>query len=132
MDVEKIISDIIQAAYDVRSLLLPGFLEKVYENAMLIELRNKGYRVKQQVPIDVRYKGYQVGEYIADLIVEDSVIIEIKAAKNIDVSHEIQTVCYLTATGIDNGIVVNFGNPQGIQIRRKYRTYDSTKSTNKI
>lgn len=132
MDVEKIISDIIQAAYDVRSLLMPGFLEKVYENAMLIELRNKGYRVKQQVPIDVRYKGYQVGEYIADLIVEDSVIIEIKAAKNIDVSHEIQTVCYLTATGIDNGIVVNFGNPQGIQIRRKYRTYDSTKSTNKI
>lgn len=132
MDVEKIISDIIQAAYDVRSLLMPGFLEKVYENAMLIELRDKGYRVKQQVPIDVRYKGYQVGEYIADLIVEDSVIIEIKAAKNIDVSHEIQTVCYLTATGIDNGIVVNFGNPQGIQIRRKYRTYDSTKSTNKI
>lgn len=132
MDVEKIISDIIQAAYDVRSLLLPGFLEKVYENAMLIELRDKGYCVKQQVPIDVRYKGYQVGEYIADLIVEDSVIIEIKAAKNIDVSHEIQTVCYLTATGIDNGIVVNFGNPQGIQIRRKYRTYDSTKSTNKI
>lgn len=132
MDVEKIISDIIQAAYDVRSLLMPGFLEKVYENAMLIELRNKGYRVKQQVPIDVRYKGYQVGEYIADLIVEDSVIIEIKAAKNIDVSHEIQTVCYLTATGIDNGIVGNFGNPQRIQIRRKYRTYDSTKSTNKI
>ena len=132
MDVENIISDIIQAAYDVRSLLMPGFLEKVYENAMLIELRDKGYRVKQQVPIDVRYKGYQVGEYIADLIVEDSVIIEIKAAKNIDVSHEIQTVCYLTATGIDNGIVVNFGNPQGIQIRRKYRTYDSTKSTNKI
>ena len=132
MDVEKIISDIIQAAYDVRSLLMPGFLEKVYENAMLIELRDKGYRVKQQVPNDVRYKGYQVGEYIADLIVEDSVIIEIKAAKNIDVSHEIQTVCYLTATGIDNGIVVNFGNPQGIQIRRKYRTYDSTKSTNKI
>ena len=132
MDVEKIISDIIQAAYDVRSLLMPGFLEKVYENAMLIELRDKGYRVKQQVPIDVRYKGYQVGEYIADLIVEDSVIIKIKAAKNIDVSHEIQTVCYLTATGIDNGIVVNFGNPQGIQIRRKYRTYDSTKSTNKI
>lgn len=132
MDVEKIISDIIQAAYDVRSLLMPGFLEKVYENAMLIELRDKGYHVKQQVPIDVRYKGYQVGEYIADLIVEDSVIIEIKAAKNIDVSHEIQTVCYLTATGIDNGIVVNFGNPQGIQIRRKYRTYDSTKSTNKI
>jgi GxxExxY protein len=132
MDVEKIISDIIQAAYDVRSLLMPGFLEKVYENAMLIELRDKGYHVKQQVPIDVRYKGYQVGEYIADLIVEDSVIIEIKAAKNIDVSHEIQTVCYLTATGIDNGIVVNFGNPQGIQIKRKYRTYDSTKSTNKI
>ena len=84
MDVEKIISDIIQAAYDVRSLLMPGFLEKVYENAMLIELRDKGYRVKQQVPIDVRYKGYQVGEYIADLIVEDSVIIEIKAAKNTD------------------------------------------------
>ena len=67
MDVEQIMSDIVQSAYEVRGALKPGFLEKVYENAMAIELRSRGYEVKQQVSIDVRYKGYQVGDYIADL-----------------------------------------------------------------
>jgi len=123
MDIEQIASDIIQSACNVRSALLPGFLEKVYENAMAIELRSMGYTVKQQVALDVRYKGIQVGEYVADLVVEDVAIVEIKACKDIDVSHELQTVSYLTATGIDNGIIVNFGNPKTIQIKRKYRTY---------
>lgn len=123
MNVEQIMSDIVQSAYDVRGVLQPGFLEKVYENAMAVELRSKGYSVRQQVALDVRYKGVQVGNYIADIIVNDLVIIEIKATKNIDVSHELQTVCYLTATGIENGIILNFGHPDKVQIKRKYRTY---------
>lgn len=123
MDVEQIMSDIVQSAYEVRGALKPGFLEKVYENAMAIELRSRGYEVKQQVSIDVRYKGYQVGDYIADLIVNDRVVIEIKATRNIDVTHELQTVSYLTATGIDNGIILIFGNPDKVQIKRKYRIF---------
>ena len=123
MDVEQIMSDIVQGAYNVRGVLQPGFLEKVYENAMVIELRLKGYSVKQQVALDVRYKGAQVGEYVADIVVNDLVIIEIKATKSIDISHELQTVCYLTATGIENGIILNFGHPDKVQIKRKYRTY---------
>lgn len=123
MDIEQIMTDIVQCAYEVRGALKPGFLEKVYENAMAIELRSRGYDVKQQVVIDVRYKGYKVGNYIADLIINDKVIIEIKATRCIDVTHELQTVSYLTATGIDNGIILNFGNSDKVQIKRKYRIY---------
>jgi GxxExxY protein len=108
---------IINAFYHVYNTLGYGFLEKVYENALAYELRKRGYRVCQQAPIAVRYDGVVVGEYFADLGVEDAVIVELKAAKAIVPEHEAQLINYLKATDIDVGLLLNFG-PQP-QVRRK-------------
>lgn len=123
VDKEVLISKIIDCANNVRRILTSGYLEKVYENALAHELSQIGISVSQQQPLEVRYKGTVVGHYIADLIVEGIVIVEIKSIKNIDLSHETQLVNYLTSTGIDDGLIINFGNPVKIQIKRKYRTY---------
>lgn len=123
VDKEVLISKIIDCANNVRRILTSGYLEKVYENALAHELSQIGISVSQQQPLEVRYKGTVVGHYIADIIVEGIVIVEIKAIKNIDLSHETQLVNYLTSTGIDDGLIINFGNPVKIQIKRKYRTY---------
>ncbi|MBN2362141.1 MAG: GxxExxY protein, partial [Deltaproteobacteria bacterium] len=99
---------IINAFYHVYNTLGHGFLEKVYENALAHELRQRGYRVSQQVPIAVHYSGVLVGEYFADLAVEDAVIIELKAAQAIAPEHEAQLVNYLKATDVDVGLLLNF------------------------
>ncbi len=98
-----------------------GFLERVYENALLIELTKRGLPVKQQAPIRVLYDGHVVGEYLADLIVADTVVIEVKAVQELVVQHEVQLVNYLTATGIDTGLLLNFG--PSVKIKRKFRKY---------
>jgi GxxExxY protein len=98
-----------------------GFLEKVYENALRIEMEKQGLKVTQQQPIAVRYEGQIVGEYFADLAVQDRVIVEAKAMDAITKAHEIQLVNYLVATGMDVGLLINFG-PR-IQIKRKHREY---------
>lgn len=104
---------IIKAFYNVYNTLGYGFLEKVYENAMLIELRSLGLSVDKQIPIKVFFKGQQVGEYYADLIVEDKVIVELKAAESLCEEHEFQLINYLKATNIEVGLLLNFGkNPQ--------------------
>jgi GxxExxY protein len=95
-----------------------GFLERVYENALLIELTKRGLPVKQQAPIRVLYDGYVVGEYVADLIVAETVIVEIKAVLDLTAQHEVQLVNYLTATGIDTGLLLNFG--PSVKIKRKF------------
>lgn len=123
VDKEILISKIIDCANDVRRILSSGYLEKVYENALAHELSQIGISVSQQQPLEVRYKDTVVGHYIADLVVEGIVIVEIKAIKSIDLSHETQLVNYLTTTGLDDGLIINFGNPVKIQIKRKYRTY---------
>ena len=102
-----------------------GFLEKVYENAMAIELRRAGLKVVQQAPIDVYYEGEIVGEYAADLLVEDVVIVELKAAKNISEDNEAQLLNYLRATPYEVGLLLNFG-PKA-DIRRK--AYDNERKT---
>jgi len=84
-------------------------LEKVYENALVLELKRRGLRVEQQVPIDVHYKGVLVGQYVADLLVEGKVIVEIKAEKAYNSKHEAQLLNYLKATGIPVGLLLNFG-----------------------
>jgi GxxExxY protein len=84
-------------------------LEKVYENAMAVELNNMGLKVKQQAPIDVFYAGQAVGRYVADLIVEDVVIVEIKAGRQILKEHEAQLLNYLRATPYEVGLLLNFG-----------------------
>jgi len=96
------------AVFEVNNILGSGFLEKVYENALLVELKNRGLKVKNQVPIKVSYKGEVVGEYAADLLVEDKVIVELKTVENLDRAHEAQLLNYLKATGLKVGLLVNF------------------------
>lgn len=108
---------IIEAFYRVYNILGYGFLEKVYENAMLIELERMGIPVKAQCPIQVLYEGTVVGEYFTDLLVLDLVIVEIKAARNLCPEHEAQLLNYLKATKIEIGLLVNFGPKP--EIKRK-------------
>ncbi len=106
---EDITSRVIAAFYAVYNELGYGFLEKVYENALCIELRKLGLKVLQQVPIQVCYQGQLVGEYSADLLVNDKVIVELKAADAILEAHECQLVNYLKATRVEVGLLLNFG-----------------------
>src|SRR6266480_7579288 len=112
---------IIGCAYKVHNTLGPGFLEKVYENALRIELEKAGFRVQQQEPINVVYDGQVVGEYYADLWVNDRVVVELKAALALVKEHEVQLVNYLTATKVEHGLLLNFGS--SVQVKRKFREY---------
>jgi GxxExxY protein len=100
---------IIKAFYKVYNTLGFGFLEKVYENAMFIELRNLGLFVEKQRRIKVYYEGQEVGDYFADLIVDEKVIIELKASEALCEEHEFQLINYLKATEIEVGLLLNFG-----------------------
>ncbi|HEV7680792.1 MAG TPA: GxxExxY protein [Pyrinomonadaceae bacterium] len=112
---------IIGCAYKVHNALGHGFIEKVYENALRIELEKIGLTVKQQEPINVRYDGRIVGEYFADLWVDERVIIELKAVQSLIKRHEVQLVNCLTATGVDCGLLLNFG--PSVEVKRKFREY---------
>lgn len=105
----QITSRVIKVFYDVYNELGHGFLESVYERAMCVALREAGLRVIAQHPISVNFRGQSIGEFIADLIVEDCVLIELKAARALDTSHEAQTLNYLRATDIEVGLLMNFG-----------------------
>lgn len=105
----EITGEIIKAFYKVYNTLGYGFLEKVYENALALELRDSGLSVFQQSPIKVFYKDKEVGEYFADLIVENSVIVELKAIEGLSEIHEAQLLNYLKATKIEVGMLLNFG-----------------------
>ena len=100
---------ILKAFFNVYNKLGFGFLEKVYENAMLIELRKLGLKAEKQIPIKVYYEEIQIGDYYADIIVENKIIIELKAVENICTEHEVQLVNYLKATDIEVGLLLNFG-----------------------
>jgi GxxExxY protein len=119
---------IIKAFYTAYNVLGYGFLEKVYENALAIELRNMGLKVTQQFPIVVTYRDQEIGHYEADLLVEDTVIVELKAARNIAPEHEAQLLNYLKATSIEVGLLFNFG-PEP-QIKRK--AYDNLRKSSNI
>jgi len=112
---------IIGCAYKVHNTLGPGFLEKVYENALRIELEKLGLRVRQQQPLSVAYEGHVVGEYYADLWVDERVVIELKAAQTLVKQHEVQLVNYLAATGVESGLLLNFG--PSVEVKRKFREY---------
>lgn len=107
--------------------LYAGFLESVYRNALLIELRNHGLSVDKEVPINVHYNNVIVGEFRADIIVENSIILELKAIQKLSTIHEAQLVNYLTATDIEHGLLINFGSER-IEIKRKYKTFGDTKN----
>jgi GxxExxY protein len=110
---------IIGAYFHVYNELGYGFSEKVYENALVIELRNTGLNVKQQEPINVYYDGYLVGEYLIDILVNDVVIVELKAARQLCEEHEAQLLNYLKATLIEVGLLLNFG-PKPQHMRRVF------------
>jgi GxxExxY protein len=106
---KEITDKIINAYYKVYNALDYGFLEKVYENSLAIALRKSGLKIEQQKNIKVYYETEEVGDYYADLLVEDLVIIELKAAKALSEEHEAQLINYLKATRIEVGRLINFG-----------------------
>ncbi|MFA6561749.1 MAG: GxxExxY protein [Verrucomicrobiia bacterium] len=108
---------IIGAAYAVGNTLGSGFLEKVYENALVHEIRKTGLRVDQQHDIQVRYDGVVVGDYVADLLVEGRVLVELKAVQALDDIHLAQCLNYLKATKLKICLLINFGKPK-VEIRR--------------
>ena len=122
MDSIELKNAIADCAKRVRRQLTPCFEEKVYQNAMVIELKDSGLNVETEVPIKVYYKDHVVGDYRADLIVEKKMIVELKAVNAILPIHEVQLVNYLTATGIDSGMLINFGSDI-IEIRYRTRLY---------
>ena len=111
--------EIIGSFYDVYNNLGYGFLEKVYENALVLELKAKGMKVEPQKPIQVVYRQQVIGEYFADLVVESKVIVEIKAVKMLAQEHEAQLLNYLKATCFEVGLLLNFG-PQAQRKRKVY------------
>ena len=119
---EAITDKIIKAYFKVYNTLGYSFLEKVYENALLYELQQNGFKVQKQRPIKVHYFGQVVGEYFADLIVDDKVILELKSAESISDSHIAQLMNYLKATHIEVGLVMNFGPKP--DFKRKILTND--------
>jgi len=109
--------EIIKAAQNVHNALGYGFLEKVYHNAIVLELRKMGFDVESEKLICVYYDGQTIGEYFADIVVADKVILEIKAVQAINPVHEAQLVNYLKATNIDIGLLLNFG--KSLEVKRK-------------
>ena len=116
-EVNEITKSIIACVYRVSNTLGSGFLEKVYENALAIELRQSGLKAEQQHPIRVFYKREPVGDFAADLLVDDCVIVELKSAKTLDEVHSAQCMNYLKATGLKVCLLVNFGRPR-VDIKR--------------
>ena len=114
-----ITKEIIGAAFEVHNTLGSGFLEKVYQNALMVEFKLRKIGAEAEKPITVHYRGEMVGNYIADIVVEDKIIVEIKAIKALSEIHEVQLVNYLTATGIEVGLLLNFG--KSVEVKRRIK-----------
>jgi GxxExxY protein len=111
---------VIGAAMKVHSALGPGFLESVYQNALIWELQKRGFKAEAQRPTSVYYDDQIVGAFTADLLVNDLLIVELKAIQSLSKTHEVQLVNYLVATGIDEGLLVNFG-AERLEYKKKFR-----------
>jgi len=122
MEEQTLTETIIGCAMKVHSALGPGFLESVYQKALAHELRKAGRNVEGDKPITVHYDGIVVGEFSADMLVEGRVMLELKANQALISANEVQLVNYLTATGIEIGLLLNFGADR-LQFKRKTRTY---------
>ncbi len=120
MEYEKLTETIIGCAYKVFNKMGYGFLESVYEKCLLIELEKAGLKTEPQKPLTVHYENQVVGEFITDIIVEDSIILELKSVRKIIRAHEIQLVNYLVATEKEVGLIINFAEDK-VQIKRKVR-----------
>ena len=122
MGIDELVRTVMDCAGNIRRQLGPGYLESVYKNAMLIELRKHDLAFEIEKPICVYYDGLIVGDFKADGVVEDMLILELKAVQSLHIAHEVQLVNYLTATGVDNGLLIIFG-AEVLQFKRKYRLY---------
>lgn len=116
-DINLITKEIIGKSFKVSNTLGNGFLEKVYQNALFYELTKSGFNVKQQYPLEVFYEDKVVGEYFADLLVENKIILELKAAKALEDIHLAQILNYLKACNMEFGLLINFGTPR-VEIKR--------------
>ena len=114
---------IIGCAYRVYNQMGFGFLESVYEKCMMIELQSAGLQVARQKSIVVYYADQVVGEFVADLVVNDEIIVELKSVRRVVKAHEVQLVNYLVATCTDVGLVLNFGEKE-VEVKRKVRSFD--------
>jgi GxxExxY protein len=114
---DEITNQTIGCAYTVSNALGCGFLERVYENALVHELRKTGLRLEQQKRITIKYDGIVVGDYVADLLVEDTILVETKAVKIFDEIHMAQCLNYLKATELELCLLINFGTPR-IKVKR--------------
>jgi GxxExxY protein len=122
---QELSEKVIAAAYRAHNELGHGFMEKVYKNAMAIELAEVGVRCSCEVPLKVLYHGRVVGDYCADMVVEDKIVVEAKTVSKLDSVHEVQLVNYLKATGLNIGLLINFG--RSVEVKR--RVFDSTPKT---
>jgi len=130
MEIDVLTRTIIGCAYKVHNALGAGFLERVYENALQIELSKVGIIAKQQELISVWYDGHVVGDYQPDLWIAEQLIVEVKAVQTLLKEHEVKLVHYLTATHVDNGLLINFG--PSVQVKRKFREYRAKPSANPV
>ena len=117
MNLDDITYGINGAIFEVNRELGVGFLEKVYENALMVELESRKLKAESHVPITVRYKGVEIGEYFADIVVEKQVLLELKAVDSLQKIHEAQLLNYLKATGYKIGLLINFTHPKA-EIKR--------------
>lgn len=122
INTESAFSTIIDASITVKRTLGQGFLESVYQNALVRELQLRGLEATAEVPLEVRYKGAVVGFFRADILVNRDIIIETKVAEAIAPAHEYQLVNYLKVSGIDYGIIINFSTNK-VEFKRKFREY---------
>lgn len=120
MDHKELTEKMIGCAYRVYNKMGYGFLESVYEKSLMIELKKAGLQAESQKSIAVKYEGEIVGEFMADVVVEGSVILELKSVKQIIRAHEVQLVNYLVATGIEVGLILNFAEEK-VEVKRKVR-----------
>ena len=111
---------ILEAAFEVSKELGAGFLETVYERSMQIALMHKGINCSLQVPLKVKFRNVIVGDYFADMLIEGKVIVELKTVTNLTGQHKAQVINYLKATGVDVGLLINFGNPR-LEYHRLYK-----------
>jgi len=122
MDIDGLIRKVIGCAYEVYNKMGFGYQESVYENCLKVEFRKHGLRAEFQRPIKVNYDDENVGNFVADIFVENVLIVELKSIANLNKIHEAQLVNYLIATGIDDGLLINFGE-QEVEVKRKFRIY---------
>ncbi len=120
MEYERLTEKIIGCAYEVYNQMGFGFLESVYEKCLMIELERNGLKAEVQKPIAVSYRETPVGDFVADIIVEDTVIVELKSVRALNRYHEAQLVNYLVATGKPVGLLLNFGEEK-VEVKRKAR-----------